>query len=99
MVNTEFLSKWKSKLRNFYLSERRKIKQYLNNKEIILKYIKDHIIFVLIYGFIFNYALFVALGVSFNIITVPGWGFAFYLFKEEIPEFVNDCRYPIKEER
>lgn len=97
MVDTSFLSEWKKKLRQFYLSKRRKVKKYFKNNKEIVGYIKDHVVFVLIYGFIVNYALFVAIGVSFHPITIPGWGFAFYLFKEEIPEFVHSCRYGNRE--
>lgn len=94
MVDTSFLSEWKKKLRQFYHSRAKKY--FKDNKEIV-EYIKDHAVFVLIYGFIVNYALFVAIGVSFHPITIPGWGFAFYLFKEEIPEFIHSCRYGNRE--
>jgi len=93
MVDTSFFSDIKKKAQQFYKSKRKKVKKFLKNNEEIVDYLKEHLVFVLIYGFIVNYAFFVILDVPFNLITLPGWGFAFYLFKEEIPEFIRSCKY------
>lgn len=80
-LNLSWFSRWKEKIEKFY-------DKYTEQ----FKYIKDFFLYVFIYGIIFNYAIHVSLGFPFKYYTFPGWGFFFYLIKEEIPQIVKKCR-------
>ena len=49
-------------------------------------------IYILVYGCLVNYKLFGIFGYAISPLTIPAYGIAFYLLKEEFPEFVKDCK-------
>ncbi len=57
-----------------------------------LTYIRNFLLYVLIYGAMINYALTIILSVPIDYYTFPAWGILFYLIKEEFPEIVKKCK-------
>ena len=56
-----------------------------NNKDKIL-FIKEFIVYSIVYGIPLNYMLWGVFGIKFGIFSFPAYGVLFYLIKEEIPE-------------
>jgi len=56
-----------------------------NNSEKI-KFIKEFLEYILIYGLLVNYMLTGIFGLPFNIFFFPSYGVLYYLIKEELPQ-------------
>lgn len=76
-----------------------KLKYYLRQiPDEAKEYAKIFLVYIILYGMIINYSLtfilknFAGVSVGLGPLSIPAWGLAYYMIREELPALIKDCR-------
>jgi len=75
---------------------KKKFKNFLKKNSEKRKDLRNFIIFVIGYGLIINYSLYVIFDLNFNYYTFFAYGFIYYLIKEEFVEWFRKLFFKLR---